>query len=444
MINKLITRIHNLSPKLRQIIKNISWLFADRILRMGIGVIVVAWIARYLGLQQFGSFNYAMAFVALFYTFARLGLDRIVVRDIINNPSDKEEILGTAFALKLIGGLIAWFLTIGTLILVRPNDMISQWLVGIIAAGTIFEAFDTIDFWFQVKVQSKYTVLARNIVFIIMTGIRIILISIKAPLITFAWAIFLENLLGAVGLTIAYQVNGQNLKVWRVRWQRAKCLLKESWSLVVAGVAIMIYLRIDQVMLGQLADDRAVGIYSVTTRLSEIWYFIPIAIVSSVAPAITEAKQVSETIYYKKLQKLFNLMALLAYSIAIPMTFFARNIMTIVFGQEYGSGSGVLSIQVWTGLFCFFGVAKSQIWIINEGRTTYNLVEKCTGAVMNILLNLWLIPSYKEMGAAIATLISYAWADYFMCLLYPPARRIGWAMTKAMILNAFWHRRIDV
>ncbi|HBK62443.1 MAG TPA: flippase, partial [Cyanobacteria bacterium UBA11166] len=120
MINKLITRIHNLSPKLRQIIKNISWLFADRILRMGIGVIVVAWIARYLGLQQFGSFNYAMAFVALFYTFARLGLDRIVVRDIINNPSDKEEILGTAFALKLIGGLIAWFLTIGTLILVRP------------------------------------------------------------------------------------------------------------------------------------------------------------------------------------------------------------------------------------------------------------------------------------------------------------------------------------
>jgi PST family polysaccharide transporter len=129
-------------------------------------------------------------------------------------------------------------------------------------------------------------------------------------------------------------------------------------------------------------------------------------------------------------------MAVLGYSIALPMMFLGKYIIVMIFGQTYESGSGVLMIQIWTGLFCFFGYVKS-LWIINEGRTKYDLVEKSSGAIINILLNLFLIPLYRETGAAIATLISYGFADYFMCLLYPPARRLGWVMTKALALNFF-------
>ena len=440
MLNKLTVVIQKFSPELRKIISNIGWLFADRVLRMGVGLIVTAWVARYLGPQQFGLFNYAGAFVSLFGVLATLGLDQIVVRDMVRDPSCKDETLGTAFVLKLSGGILTILVTTGTIFLLRPDDQLTHWLVGITAAGTIFDAFNTIDFWFQLQVKSKYTVIAKNTAFILVTLIRITLLQMQAPLIAFAWALLAENALGAVGLAIAYKVKGQSLLAWRASLLRAKTLLKESWPLLLSGLAIMVYLRIDQIMLGQLADDKAVGIYSAATRISELWYYIPIAIVTSVTPSIVEAKKVSETLYYNKLQKLFNIMAVLAYMIALPMTFLSKYIVVIIFGQNYVASGGVLSIHIWAALFVFFGWSKG-IWIVAEGLTMFSLLATTSGAVINILLNFWLLPIYRETGAAIATVISYALVDYFMCMIYPPAQKIGWVMTKALTLNFLTTRR---
>ena len=440
MLNKLTVVIQKFSPELRKIISNIGWLFADRVLRMGVGLIVTAWVARYLGPQQFGLFNYAGAFVSLFGVLATLGLDQIVVRDMVRDPSCKDETLGTAFVLKLSGGILTILVTTGTIFLLRPDDQLTHWLVGITAAGTIFDAFNTIDFWFQLQVKSKYTVIAKNTAFILVTLIRITLLQMQTPLIAFAWALLAENALGAVGLAIAYKVKGQSLLAWRASLLRAKTLLKESWPLLLSGLAIMVYLRIDQIMLGQLADDKAVGIYSAATRISELWYYIPIAIVTSVTPSIVEAKKVSETLYYNKLQKLFNIMAVLAYMIALPMTFLSKYIVVLIFGQNYVASGGVLSIHIWAALFVFFGWSKG-IWIVAEGLTMFSLLATTSGAVINILLNFWLLPIYRETGAAIATVISYAFVDYFMCMIYPPAQKIGWVMTKALTLNFLTTRR---
>jgi PST family polysaccharide transporter len=440
MLNKLTVVIQKFSPELRKIISNIGWLFADRVLRMGVGLIVTAWVARYLGPQQFGLFNYAGAFVSLFGVLATLGLDQIVVRDMVRDPSCKDETLGTAFVLKLSGGILTILVTTGTIFLLRPDDQLTHWLVGITAAGTIFDAFNTIDFWFQLQVKSKYTVIAKNTAFILVTLIRITLLQMQTPLIAFAWALLAENALGAVGLAIAYKVKGQSLLAWRASLLRAKTLLKESWPLLLSGLAIMVYLRIDQIMLGQLADDKAVGIYSAATRISELWYYIPIAIVTSVTPSIVEAKKVSETLYYNKLQKLFNIMAVLAYMIALPMTFLSKYIVVIIFGQNYVASGGVLSIHIWAALFVFFGWSKG-IWIVAEGLTMFSLLATTSGAVINILLNFWLLPIYRETGAAIATVISYALVDYFICMIYPPTQKIAWVMTKALTLNFLTTRR---
>jgi PST family polysaccharide transporter len=434
MRNKLTTVRQKLSPGLRKIIKNIGWLFADRILRMGVGFLVGAWVARYLGPQQFGLYNYAIAFVSLFSALATLGLDQIVVRNIVREPSCKDETLGTTFVLKLIGGIVTLFLTLGIIHLLRPDDSLTRWLVGITATGMIFQAFDTIDLWFQFQVDSKYTVVAKNTAFIIITFIRIVLIQTKAPLIAFAWVGLVEIILGAVGLVLAYTLRGQNFKAWHVSWLQAKLLLKESWPMIVAGVSIMIYVRIDQIMLGELVGSESVGIYSVATRLSELWGFIPTAIVSSFNPSIIEAKKVSEELYYNKLQKVFNIMALLAYGIAIPTMFFAKEMVVLIFGQSYAASGGVLAIYIWGQLFSFLGIARIT-WIVTEGLTMYALVFACFGAIVNILLNFWLIPIYKETGAAIATVISYGLVDYVIFLLYRPFLKIGQLMTNALVLR---------
>jgi PST family polysaccharide transporter len=434
MLNKLSSMGKKLSVEQRKIISNIGWLFGDRILRMGVGLVVGAWVARYLQPEQFGLLNYAIAFVFLFTAFATLGLDQIVVRNLVRNPDCKDETLGTTFALKLIGGIVTLLLASLTIFLLRPDDYLTRALVAITASATIFQAFDTIDFCFQFQVSSKYTVVAKNSAFIIVTLVRITLIQLQAPLIAFAWAAFAETALGGIALMIAYKVSGQNFRRWRVSWQEGKNLLKESWPLIIAGVSIMLYIRIDTVMLGEISGSEAVGIYAVATRLSELWGFIPIAIISSVTPSIIEAKKVSETLYYQKLQKIFTLVTVLAYSIAIPLTLLSTPIIVLMFGQNYAPAGSVLAIHIWGQIFSFLGIARS-IWIVTEGLTKYALIFTTGGAVINILLNLWLIPMYQETGAAIATVVSYALVDYVIFILYPPFRHIGKLMTNALILR---------
>jgi PST family polysaccharide transporter len=425
---------------LLRILNNTSWLFADRILRMGVGLFVGVWIARYLGPEQFGIYNYAIAFVALFGALATLGLDGIVVRDIVRSPSSKGEILGTAFMLKLCGGILTLLFTLGSIYFLRPNDSLTRWLVGIIAAGTIFQAFDTIDFWFQSQIQSKFTVYAKNAAFLLITFIKLALIITKAQLIAFAWAASLEVIIGAFGLVVIYHTNGYSFRTWCVTSLHAKKLLKDSWPLIISGVAIMIYVKIDLIMLGEIIGNKAVGIYSAATRISEVWYFIPTAIVSSMSPLIIETKRLNETLYYHWLQKTFNIMAVLAYSIAVPMTFLSNYLILTLYGPSFNEAGTILAIHIWSGLFVFLGVARG-VWIITEGFTKIALITTTSGAVANILLNFYLIPKYGPVGAAIATLISYGFSDYFMFILIPNFRKIGKLMTNAIMLR-FLYRNI--
>jgi polysaccharide transporter, PST family len=397
---------------LRAIIANTGWLFFDRILRMGTSLVVGVWVARYLGVQQYGLFNYASAFVALFSPLANLGLDNVVVRDIVREPLNKEKILGTTFWLKLLGGIGSLLLTVSCIFLLRRNENLTIWMVAILATTGIFQAFDTIDIWFQSQVQSKYTVIARNTAFIIVALLKIILISIHAPLIAFVCATVAETGLGLVGLIIAYKVHGYSLKLWCWSFSLAKTLLKESWPLIFSSFAIMIYVKIDQIMLGEMLGNNAVGVYSAAVRISEIWYFIPVAITSSVSPAIFAAKDTSEVLYYQRIEQLLRLMALLSVTIAIPMTFFSGAIITILFGNGYAAAGSVLSIHIWASLFVFMGVAISP-WYIAEGLTHLAMYRTILGALSNVILNLFLIPAYGEIGAAVATVISYACSDLF-------------------------------
>ena len=420
------------SSRLRGIIANTGWLFADRILRMGVGLFVGVWVARYLGVQQFGVFNYASAFVALFSTLSTLGLDAIVVRSIVREPEKRSQILGTAFWLKLFGGVAALLLAVSCIILVRHDDQLTIALVAILSSVGIFQAFDTIDLWFQSQVQSKYTVIAKNTAFIITALVKVILISTHAPLIAFAWSSLGEIGLGAIGLIICYKSSGYSPWLWPWSLPLAKTLLKESWPLILSGLAIMIYMRIDQIMLGQMVGDKAVGLYSAATRISEVWYFIPMAITSSVSPAIYAAKEVSEALYYQRIEQLLRLLSLLAIVVAVPMSFLSGTIITILFGESYQASASILSIHIWASLFVFTGVGTSS-WFIAEVLTQFALRRTIIGAITNVILNIFFIPAYGGVGAAIATVISQAFASFLSNATHPKTRKIFNLQVKSLV-----------
>lgn len=418
---------------LQKVLENMGWLFFDKFFRMGIGLFVGVWVARYLGPEKYGTLGYAQAFVALFATFASLGLDSIVIRDIVNDPSCKDETLGTAFSLKLAGGFLTTVLSVAAIYLLRPEDTLTLYLVGIIAIGTVFQSFSTIDFWFSSQIQSKYTVYAQNIAFVIISVIKVVLILRQAPLIAFAWAALAEVIIGSAGLVAFYRLNGYSMRKWKNNWFRARQLLNQSWPLILSGVTIMIYMRIDQIMLGQMVGQYAVGIYTSAVKLSEVWYFIPSAIVASLTPALLDAKKVNETLYYLRLQKIFNLLAVIAYSVALPMTFLSHWIITILFGAEYGAAGPVLAIYIWAAVFVFQGVARG-VWIVAEGLMKFSLATTFAGLVINVVLNYLLIPIYGPIGSALATVFSQFVASVGSNYFYDKTRTIGKMQMKSLLI----------
>lgn len=434
MLKQLLNFFRNLSPNFKKILSNISWLLIERILRMAVGFFVLAWIARDLGTAKFGLLNYGLAFVDLFANLADLGLNQILIRDLVSEPERRNEILGTAFFLRLAAGIGTFLLTIISIFVLRPDDQLSQFLVFIVALRLLFQQVDVVDQLFQSQVQAKYGVWARNTSFLIVSIARVVLLETGGSLIAFAWTFLIESLIANIFLVIAYQKTGGKLINWRVSLLRAKQMLRLSWPLILSSLAIVIYLRIDQVMLGQLANDQEVGIYSAAVKLSEAWPFMILAIVKSFSPAIISAKKISEELYYEKIQRLSNLLTLIVYAIALPMTFLSKPLVMLVFGPQYAAAGVVLSIHIWASVFGFLGYIK-EIWIATEELTKFAFVASVAGAVLNIILNWWLIPINGAVGASIATVISYGFADYIMCLIYPPAHPMAWVMTKAMTLN---------
>jgi PST family polysaccharide transporter len=416
---------------LQKILGNTCWLFSDKILRMGVGLTVGVWVARYLGPEQFGLLSYAGAYVALFSALATLGLDGIVVREIVKNPQNRDEILGTAFVLKMVGGIVILLLTVSSVMLLHHGDTLVAWVVGIVAVGTIFQMFDVIDFWFQSQVAAKYVVWARNCSFFILSSCKIILIKLHSPLLMFALAGLFEILLGAIGLVIVYHRYGQKIGAWHWNRSRAGSLLKDSWPMIISGVSIAVYMKIDQVMLAQILDTTAVGVYSAAVGISEIWYFIPMAIVSSVFPSFIQARIGDESLYYQRIQKLFSLMTVLSLSIALPMTFLSSSLIKIFFGDSYSAAGPVLAIHIWTSLFVFLGVAQSP-WDLTENLTRLALFRMASGAILNIILNIFMIPAYGVVGAALATVISQAFASVILNAVHEKTKRIFNLQIKAM------------
>lgn len=410
-------------PNLVKIADNIGWLFFDNFLRMGVGLFVGVWIARYLGPEKFGLLNFALAFAGLFGAVATLGLRGIVVRDIVCDPDSARLTLGTAALLQLIGGLLSFLLILGVIAYLRPDDPFARSIVAILGAMMLFKVGEVAEYWFESQVQSKYTVWVKNSVFLVFAGIKVALILQRAPLGAFVWAALAEAAIAALILLVVMGSRGPALPSLRASLKRVKSLLQDSWPLILSAVAISVYMKIDQIMLGQMINDEAVGIYSAAVKISEVWYFIPMVIVASVFPAILEARKRSDDEYYARLQKLYDLMVVISLAIAIPMTFLSTPLVNFVFGGSYVDAGTVLLIHIWASVFVFLSVASGK-WFLAENRQVSAFLRNVTGALANVALNFVLIPSYGPIGAAIATVVSYAIAAFFFDLIKAETRRM--------------------
>lgn len=403
----------------------------ERIVNMSIRFFVGVWVVRYLGPERYGIYSYAISFVALFAAFATLGLDGIVIRNLTREGTDTDKILSSALVLRLAAALGAVGV-VAAIVFSTQDDRLIQIAVFITAFDLILRAADVFDLWFQAKILSKYPVMVRSVTTVCISAAQVAFILLELPLLAFVGLVLAGSAVQGAGIVAAFLVVRTKRMRFSFQWDVARRLIRSAWPLMIAALSVTVYMKVDQVMLGEMVGASEVGIYATAVRISELWYFIPVSIAGSVFPQIVRLKeQAKPGVLHERMQHLYDLMALLSYGVAIPMTFLAEPIISLLFGHEYLPAAGILQIHIWAFVFVSLGVARGK-WLVAEDYVRFSMVSTLLGAIVNVALNWVLIPVSEGAGAAWATLVSQAVAAYFTCLLLAKTRGTFLYLTKSL------------
>ncbi len=378
--------------------------------------------------------SYAISLTALFASASHMGLGGLVVREIVKNKEERSVILGTSLALKMIGALLGYALLM--LYAYKSEGWLTEnfYLILLVSTTMLVLPFSgIITFWFESQVQGKYISVAQLSGALSGAALKVLFVVLGASLTYFAFAHIVQSLItGALLLFLFQKRSIFSIASWKFSVDKAKELLASGWVIFLGSFFAVIYLKIDQVMLRWMVGDTAVGVYSVASTMSEVWYFIPTAIVASFFPRLIELKKEDSGLYHKKLQQIFDILFIIALAVAIAVNLLAPHLIGLLFGAVYQDAGAILVIHVWAALFIFMRAALSK-WILVENLLVFSMITQGFGALVNVILNFYLIPLFGGQGAAIATLISYATASYFSLLVTPKSREVFVMMSRAML-----------
>lgn len=401
-------------------LRSFSWLVAGRVLRLGVSLTVGAWVARHLAPADFGTLSYLIALVALPAALAAMGLDGLIVRDLVSRRHEAGEILGTALGLRVGAGVVLY---LGLLAFgwgeLGPGPVFL--MLAMLGLEIVLQGANVFDLYFQARVANKWTVAAGTLATILASAVRVALILGGASVVAFAGAVMLEAILIAAGLAWFYRRMDQGRERWRFSQARARALLGESWPMIVSAVAIAGCMRLDQVLLRVLAGEAAVGVYAAAARLGEAWYFLPMFLGTALNPWILAGRSLGPEVYRQRLLRFYAGMIWGAATLAVLVALAAGPLVSILFGADYLEAINPLRIHVIGGVFLALGMAAGK-WYLAEGYAAGLMRKALFGLAVSVAGNLLLIPRYGVSGAAAAAAAGHFAANVGYDLLDPRVR----------------------
>lgn len=413
---------------------NAGWLVSDRIVRLVLNVAVGVLIARHLGPASFGLLSYGQVLMTLLLPIATLGMPEILVRELSKSKRDPDRIIATALVLRLGLSLAALACIIGLAFLLRNGNTLAILVIASYGLSFIPQSFDVIESRFQSLNRVGVISSIRMVNTVVFSAVRVGALLMDMSVVWFAFLYSIEILIFSIVSILASRRQG--LLVRPNLWDsaEARSLVTDSLPLMVRLIAIGIYMRIDQVMIQHILGSRDLGIYSAATRISEIWYFVPVAIVAAAAPNLTRSYESSVIAYTHEMRRLLRVMVVMSLVAAALLTAFSSLIVPILFGQAYAAAAPVLAIQAWAGVFVAVGVATSP-WFVNTGLMRYGVYQAVAGMITSICSNILLIPIYGLIGSAVSLVISYAVSAVFINACFPQTRSLFAMQMKAFLLR---------
>lgn len=421
---------------IKKALENTSWLFAERVAVMCSNLIVSIVLARSFSPEGFGALSYLLAFIAIVKPISSIGFNAIVTRELINGSQSEQVVISTAVGFRVFGavfGCLCCLLLAFSGALENDGDYDIKTGLVLLAFASLFSALNVLEFWFQAHVLAKLVAKMRLTVTFLFSITKIIWVFWDASLLQVVSLYALESIVLGLGFLVIFSSKAFIPRALAFSYSYGVSILRQSFWLIFSAVAAVIYLKIDQVMLKHMVSSTEVGVYSVASRISEVWYFFAEAIVITLFPKLLDYKNDKAGIYEEKLQQTMDLLFSFSLVVVIIVLAFGRPVILILFGSEYSGAASILHIHIFACIFIYMRSLISK-WLIAENFLVYSLVSHGAGAVVNVIVNLILIPKMGGEGAALATLISYFTASYLIYWLTPKSREMAKMMNKSMIL----------
>jgi PST family polysaccharide transporter len=412
-------------------IRNFGWLALDKGVRILISLLIGSWVARYLGVTQFGLLAYVLTWVAILGSITSLGMDAIIVRRLIEHPEKSSTLLGTAVVFRLAAAVIGGVIMVGLVAWLRRDEPIVWGLVGIMVLGVLFQSMESYELWFQAQLKMYNLVVARLGLFLAVSVLKVFMIISGFGLVGFVFLSAVEIACGGLITFFVFKFNRVPVFVEK-RWDEGVGVLSESWPLAISGVVVIVYMKISQLLLSGLLDDAALGVYTAALRIAEAPYFLPMIVASSVLPSLLRSKMVGAVDYKAARMRYFRLNALMGYGVAFPLVIGSPLLIDFLYGNQYSNSVEVLMVLSGAIVFVFIGIARTQ-YLINEGLVVLSLRFIIWGLLANVFMCLLLIPRFGAMGAAWAVFVGQSVATFFSSFIYPVTRSIGVEQMRALL-----------
>ncbi|MEN0052124.1 MAG: flippase [Mucilaginibacter sp.] len=398
-----------------KLFENSGWLLIDKLSKLFPGLIILALIGRHLGPEEFGIWNYALALTTIIGSVAILGMDKLAVKEIINNEQRQGITVSTIIVMRISAAIICMTISIGIVLFTRKHQQLYLYCTIFSALIIIMQSFDVLDYFYQAKNNVKRVIIPKVAVFIAFCMVKLIIIFLGGSLMAFLWASAAELLVTYMVIIVIFGYHNAADLTLRIDWLLAKSLLAQSWPLMLSNLVVVLFMKIDLIILDVLSNAAELGKYVGAARISELWYAIPMVISVAILPGLIQKKKISHNAYLLTLEKWLRLSFWLSAGIALLVTLTAHLIIPFLYGEAYMTASWMLMIHVWAGIPVFLNIVLVQ-YLFVEGEYKIYLYGNLCGLIVNIGINLLLIPSYGGIGAAIATVVAYA-SVYGMLLL---------------------------
>lgn len=414
--------------------RSASWSTAQQFVTLASSAAVGILLARALSVSDFGLYSTAMSLTAMGTAVMSGGIASLGIKALLEDPDRQARTMSAFILLRESLTAVAFLVLVGV---ARTAD-VDATLPTLIALTSLFaRGFDATEIWFQSQVQMGAVARARIASVLAMLIVRVGFALTGASLTTFLVLYVVEAVISSCVVLLAYLRADGSPGLQRVSPRVSATLLAVSWPLLLAGLARQVNLRSDQVLLQALLGSSAVGTYAAAARLSELTYFLPMVFTTATFPALLAVRRQhgpDSPEYIRSLQRSYDSACWTGVAIAVGIFLVGPTLIDVLFGGRYAGAGAVLRIHVLALPFVFMAAVLAK-WQVAEGLLRQALVRQTAGAIVNVALNLLLVPVLGIRGAAVATVVSYTTASYLFCFVGGrDMRQGGWQMTLALLL----------